>query len=120
MGVLLKIVAWFLINLIPWFQRRDALKRRNTWREVKKHQWAVAIHTGVVLLAFLVASHFPIFRWFTSHASWENWPEYCSISGSSGGWGGANGRLRRRLCGWLKGRNPSGSVWRRKLNWRNG
>jgi len=53
---LLKLIAWFLLNLIPWFQRRGALKRRNTWREVKKHQWAVLAHAGVVFLGFLVLS----------------------------------------------------------------
>jgi|YNPNPStandDraft_1061719.scaffolds.fasta_scaffold63512_2 purine-cytosine permease-like protein len=65
---LLKLIAWFLLNLIPWFQRRGALKRRNTWREVKKHQWAVLAHAGVVFLGFLVLSHLPLLSWLTRGA----------------------------------------------------
>jgi len=65
---LLKLIAWFLLNLIPWFQRRGALKRRNTWREVKKHQWAVLAHAGVVFLGFLVLSKLPLLSWLTRGA----------------------------------------------------
>lgn len=65
---LLKLLAWFLINLVPWFQRKNALKRRNTWREVKKHQWAVLAHAGVVFLGFLLLSHLPLLSWLTRGA----------------------------------------------------
>lgn len=65
---LLKILGWFLINLIPWFHRKGALKRRNTWREVKKHQWAVLAHAGLVLIGFMVLSHLPLLSWLTRGA----------------------------------------------------
>ena len=53
---MLKLLGWFILNLIPWWHRRKALNKRNTWREVKKHQWAVALHAAVVFIGFLILS----------------------------------------------------------------
>jgi protein-S-isoprenylcysteine O-methyltransferase Ste14 len=68
MWPLLKIVAWFILNLVPWTQRKKALKRRNTWREVKKHQWAVVAHTVLVFVAFLILSKIPLLNFLTYKA----------------------------------------------------
>ena len=65
---LLKMAGWFMLNLIPWWQRGKSLKKRNTWREVKKHQWTVVIHTVGLLLGFLILSRIPLVNFLTYKA----------------------------------------------------